>query len=52
MDRDKRLELQRIAAELDALRDAAVALGEPFLGYMIDMARIEALSPGGKREPA
>lgn len=42
MNDDERMELLRIAAELFGLHEAAKAVGEPFVAYLIDMARIEA----------
>jgi hypothetical protein len=42
MNDDQRMELLRIAAELCGLHEAARAAGEPFVAYLIDMARIEA----------
>ncbi|HEX2256499.1 MAG TPA: hypothetical protein VHG92_07335 [Afifellaceae bacterium] len=38
----KRSELRRIAAELYGLREAALAVEEPFLVYLMAMAVVEA----------
>jgi hypothetical protein len=42
MSPEKYAVMDRIAAELEGLRHVADAMGEPFLAYLIEMARVEA----------
>jgi hypothetical protein len=44
---DQRTTVAEIAAMLEQLRNRADAAGQPFLAYMIEMARLEAERAGG-----
>lgn len=49
MSPQERKIIQEIAAKLERLRDEANAVDQPFLAYLIEMARLRRRGPAGEQ---